>query len=151
MVLPSIPDVELAAPQSVPVTPDIIPDAPVVAPLIAVSAPDVPVTPDVVPATPDDVPTPSDDVTPAPNVVTLAETPSIPTTPTIIIDDDTPLAAEVAQVLGARRTPAPTPMVLGARRAKTGDMSTNPLIATFMIMGASATALGMLGSLKKKK
>ncbi|MBP3196642.1 MAG: hypothetical protein J6N21_06515, partial [Butyrivibrio sp.] len=96
--------------------------------------PETPETPDT-PVTPDVVPTPDEN----------------PTVPVIIIDDDTPLAAEVAQVLGARRVSAAQPMVLGARRGKTGDSTSNPLMATLMIMGASATAMGVLSSKKKKK
>ena len=72
-----------------------------------------------------------------------------PTTPVIIIDDDSPLAQDVAQVLGARRTGGPA--VLGARRGRTGDSATDPLVATLIILGTSATALGMLGSSKKKE
>lgn len=91
-----------------------------------------PDTPDTPPETPPDTPTP---------------------TPVIVIDDVSPVAQEVAQVLGARRaqiTPS-GPAVLGARRGRTGDMAHSPLYATLMIMGASATALGILASSKKKK
>ena len=161
--VPSIPDVPTSSIVTTPATPDVpiapdeaaIPDVP--------SIPDVPTVPDV-PTTPDvptvpDVPTTPD----VPTVPGVPTTPDVPVTPDItptpsgnpgipgiIIDDDTPLAGEVAQVLGARRT-APQPMVLGARRAKTDDAARNPLIATLMIMGASATAAGLLSSKKKKK
>ncbi len=92
--------------------------------------PDIPVTP---PETPDVPPT----------------TPDVPPTtpPTIIIDEPTPLASEVAQVLGARRGPA----VLGARRGRTDDMAHNPLVSSLIMMGASAAALSLLASLKKRK
>jgi LPXTG-motif cell wall-anchored protein len=109
------------------------------------TTPDTPVNPDVpaipaAPATPD---TPVPDVAPTPN--------ENPTIPDIIIDDNTPLAQEVAQVLGARRASADQAMVLGARRGRTGDSTSNPLMATLMIMGASASALGLLSSKKKRK
>ena len=148
---PTIPDVPTSSIVTTPTTPDVpiapdeaaIPDVPSIPDVPTV--PDVPTTPDVptvpgVPTTPDVPVTP--DITPTPS--------GNPGIPGIIIDDDTPLAGEVAQVLGARRT-APQPMVLGARRAKTDDAARNPLIATLMIMGASATAAGLLSSKKKKK
>ena len=138
-VVPAIPDV--------PVTPDVptIPDVPVTPDVPTI--PDVPVTPDV-PTIPD-VPTTTPDTPVNPDVVPTPD--ENPTVPVIIIDDDTPLAAEVAQVLGARRVSAAQPMVLGARRGKTGDSTSNPLMATLMIMGASATAMGVLSSKKKRK
>ena len=101
--------------------------------------PPTPPTPPVVP----DIPPVTPPVTPD-----IPVTPEPPTPPVIIIDDDTPLAQEVAQVLGARRT---GPAVLGARRGRTGDMSQDPLFSTLIIMGASATALGVLAGSKKKE
>ncbi len=162
--VPTSPDV----PTTFIVTPPTVPDVPVTPVVPAI--PDVPVTPDVptipdVPVTPDvptilDVPV-TPDVPTIPDVPTTPDTPvnpdvvptpdENPTVPGIIIDDDTPLAAEVAQVLGARRVSAAQPMVLGARRGKTGDSTSNPLMATLMIMGASATAMGVLSSKKKRK
>ncbi len=105
--------------------------------------PPTPPTPPVVPPTPPV--TPDTPVTP----------PSTPTTPTtttttIIIDDATPLAGDVAQVLGARRAPG-GPAVLGARRARTGDMAHDPLVSSLIMMGASAAALSLLLSLKKRR
>ena len=99
-----------------------------------VEVPPTPPTPPVVPPTPPVVPPTDPSNPPAENI--------------IIIDDDTPLAAEVAQVLGAKRE---TPAVLGARRAHTGDMAQDPLYAALMIMGASATALSLLGAEKKRR
>ena len=102
---------------------------------------EVPPTPPVVPPTPPVIP-------PAPPVVPPTDPSNPPVENIIIIDDDTPLAAEVAQVLGAKRE---TPAVLGARRARTGDMAQDPLYAALMIMGASATALSLLGAEKKRR
>ncbi len=106
-----------------------------------VEVPPTPPTPPVVPPTPPVVP-------PTPPVVPPTDPSEPPAENIIIIDDDTPLAAEVAQVLGAKRE---TPAVLGARRARTGDMAQDPLYAALMIMGASATALGALASGRKKR
>lgn len=106
-----------------------------------VEVPPTPPTPPVVPPTPPVVP-------PTPPVVPPTDPSNPPAENIIIIDDDTPLAAEVAQVLGAKRE---TPAVLGARRARTGDMSQDPLFAALMIMGASSTALSLLGAEKKRR
>lgn len=102
---------------------------------------EVPPTPPVVPPTPPVIP-------PAPPVVPPTDPSNPPVENIIIIDDDTPLAAEVAQVLGAKRN---TPAVLGARRARTGDMTQDPLFTALMLMGASSTALGALASGRKKR
>lgn len=99
-----------------------------------IEVPPTPPTPPVVPPTPP-VDPPTDPSTP-------------PTENIIIVDDNTPLAEDVAQVLGAKRE---APAVLGARRARTGDMAQSPLFAALMIMGASATALGLLASARKKR
>ncbi len=101
--------------------------------------------PDTPTVTPPDTPTVTPPDTPT---ATAPDTPVVP--PTIIIDDATPLAGDVAQVLGARRATG-GPAVLGARRARTGDMAHNPLVSTLIMMGASATALGFLLSLKKRR
>ena len=106
-----------------------------------VEVPPTPPTPPVVPPTPPVVP-------PTSPVVPPTDPSNPPAENIIIIDDDTPLAAEVAQVLGAKRE---TPAVLGARRARTGDMAQDPLYAALMIMGASATALSLLGAEKKRR
>jgi hypothetical protein len=113
-----------------------------------VEVPPTPPTPPVVPPTPPVVPPTPPVVPPTPPVVPPTDPSEPPAENIIIIDDDTPLAAEVAQVLGAKRE---TPAVLGARRARTGDMAQDPLYAALMIMGASATALSLLGAEKKRR
>lgn len=112
--------------------------------------PETPETPPETPETPPETPETPPETPETPDTPSTPDVPTTPGVPVIIIDDDTPLAQEVAQVLGAKRT-APQPMVLGARRGKTGDSTSNPLMATLMIMGASATAMGVLSSKKKRK
>lgn len=112
--------------------------------------PETPETPPETPETPPETPETPPETPETPDTPSTPDVPTTPGVPVIIIDDDTPLAQEVAQVLGAKRT-APQPMVLGARRGKTGDSTSNPLMATLMIMGASASAMGVLSSKKKRE
>ena len=99
---------------------------------------DIPVTPPPVNVVPPTPPTPP----------TLVEVP--PVDPPVDTPVDTPVIvrAENPQVLGAKRV---QPAVLGARRAKTGDMAQNPLVASMVIFGAATVALGALASLKKRR
>ncbi len=107
-----------------------------------IELPPTPPTPPVIPPTPP-VDPPTNRIDPPTEQVVIVNNNEEPPAEEVVVQE------EVSQVLGAKRSSLPE--VLGARRARTSDEAQNPLVASILIFGASAIALGLLASLRKKR